>query len=128
VLTVALVYRLARLAFGELVGLLAALLCAISPFMVYYSQEARMYALATFCTTLSMFFLVRIVSGESPSTARSGSPDPGQKRGLGNPPGAIRSLWLAYFLATAAAIFTHYYALFVVVAQNASWSWPRMPS
>ena len=27
-------------------------------------------------------------------------------------------MWTAYFLATAAAIFTHYYALFVVVAQN----------
>jgi len=64
VLTVPLVYRLARLAFGELVGLLAALLCAISPFQVYYSQEARMYALATFFTTLSMFLLARIVSGE----------------------------------------------------------------
>jgi uncharacterized membrane protein len=123
-LTVPLVYRLARLAFGELVGFLAALLCAISPFQVYYSQEARMYALATFFTTLSMFLLARIVSGESSGHSRSnsdrpGSPDPDQKRGLGNPPGAIRSLWLAYLLATAAAIFTHYYALFVVVAQNA---------
>jgi uncharacterized membrane protein len=38
VLTVPLVYRLARLAFGVPVGLLAALLCAISPFQVYYSQ------------------------------------------------------------------------------------------
>ena len=64
VLTVPLVYRLARLAFGEMVGLLAALLCAISPFQVYYSQEARMYALATFFTTLSMLLLARIVSGE----------------------------------------------------------------
>lgn len=63
-LTVPLVYRLARLGFGVLVGLLGALLCAISPFQVYYSQEARMYALATFSTTLSMFLLARIVSSE----------------------------------------------------------------
>ncbi|MGA9350830.1 MAG: glycosyltransferase family 39 protein [Anaerolineae bacterium] len=95
-LTVPLVYRLAWLAFGELVGLLAALLCALSPFQVYYSQEARMYALAAFFTTLSMFLLARIVSSARP-----------------------RGLWIAYLLATAAAIFTHYYALFVVVAQNA---------
>ena len=92
VLTVPLVYGLARLAFGELVGLLATLLCAISPFQIYYSQEARMYALATFFTTLSMFLLARIVSGESSShsrfnSARPGSPDPGQKRGLGQPMG-----------------------------------------
>ena len=72
VLTVPLVYRLARLAFGELVGLLAALLCTISPFLVYYSQEARMYALATFSTTLSMLLLARIVSGQSWGRGRSG--------------------------------------------------------
>lgn len=98
VLTVPLLYRLARLAFGELVGLLAALLCALSPFQVYYSQEARMYALATFATTLSMFLLARIVSDKEEQS--------------------LDILWITYFLATAAAIFTHYYALFVVVAQN----------
>ncbi|MFQ5811978.1 MAG: glycosyltransferase family 39 protein [Anaerolineae bacterium] len=109
VLTVPLVYRLARLAFGELVSLLAALLCAISPFLVYYSQEARMYALATFSTTLSMFLLARIVSGER-----------GPSRPRRFPSKNLRGLkWTAYLLATAAAIFTHYYALFVVVAQNA---------
>jgi mannosyltransferase len=109
VLTVPLVYHLTRLAFGVPWGLLAALLCAISPFQVYYSQEARMYALATFSTTLSMFLLARIVSGER-----------GESR-LRRFPANLRSLkglWVAYFLATAAAIFTHYYALFVVVAQN----------
>jgi mannosyltransferase len=109
VLTVLLVYRLARLVFGELVGLLTALLCAISPFLVYYSQEARMYALATFFTTLSMFLLARIVSGESRHSRPRRFPE--DLRGLD-------ILWLAYVLATAAAIFTHYYALFVVVAQN----------
>jgi len=109
VLTVPLVYRLARLAFGELVGFLAALLCAISPFQVYYSQEARMYALATFSATLSMFLFARIVSGEREESR--------PRRVAGNLRG-LRGLWIAYFLATAAAIFTHYYALFVVVAQN----------
>jgi 4-amino-4-deoxy-L-arabinose transferase-like glycosyltransferase len=97
-LTVPLVYRLTRLSFGEPVGLLAAILCAISPFQVYYSQEARMYALATFSTTLSMFLFARIVSSRRGQPSRQG-------------------LWV-YFLATAAAIFTHYCALFVVVAQN----------
>ncbi|MEA3460120.1 MAG: glycosyltransferase family 39 protein, partial [Chloroflexota bacterium] len=33
--------------FGRRVGLAAALLSALSPFQVYYSQEARMYILAT---------------------------------------------------------------------------------
>ncbi len=131
VLTVPLVYRLARLAFGVPVGLLAALLCAISPFQVYYSQEARMYALATFFTTLSMFLLARIVSGErgqfrlrrfSDAVLPAGQPDNQSDFASREANGNLRSLdilWLAYFLATAAAIFTHYYALFVVVAQNA---------
>lgn len=166
VLTVALIYRLARLAFGELVGFLASLLCAISPFQVYYSQEARMYALVTFCTTLSMFFLARIVSGERgqfrlyPATEGRPRPDFMSEQsldGAGTPLGSnfsgqfrprrfsdatlpadqldnqgnlasgetagnlrgLNGLWLAYLLATAAAVFTHYYALFVVVAQNA---------
>ncbi len=138
VLTVPLVYRLARLAFGELVGLLAALLCAISPFQVYYSQEARMYALATFCTTLSMFLLAKIVSGEGgqfrpyPATEGRLRPDFASEQfrgGTGTPLGSnfrlpeilrgLDILWLAYLLATAAAVFTHYYALFVVAAQNA---------
>jgi mannosyltransferase len=109
VLTVPFVYRLARLAFGVPVGLLAALLCAISPSQVYYSQEARMYALAAFSTALSMFLLATIVSGEG------GHSRP--RRFSGNL-GGLKGLWVAYLLATAAAIFTHYYALFVVVAQN----------
>jgi mannosyltransferase len=131
VLTAPLVYRLARLAFGVPVGLLAALLCAISPFQVYYSQEARMYALATFSTTLSMFLLARIVSGERgrsrlrrfsdrvlPVNQPYNQSDFAGRETNGN----LRSLdvlWIAYFLATAAAIFTHYYALFVVVAESA---------
>ena len=130
VLTVPLVYDLARLAFGEPVGLLASLLCAISPFQVYYSQEARMYALATFFTTLSMFLLARIVSSEggqfrlrrfSDAVLPAGQPDNQGNFASRETNGNLRSLdilWLAYFLATAAAIFTHYYALFVVVAQN----------
>lgn len=101
VLTVPLVYQLARLAFDVPVGLLAALLCAISPFQVYYSQEARMYALATFSTTLSMFLFARIVARPQRSA--------GNLRGL---------VWVGYLVATAAAIFSHYYALFAVVAQN----------
>lgn len=130
VLTVSLVYQLARLIFGELVGLLAALLCAISPFLIYYSQEARMYALATFATTFSMLLLAKIVSGDKwvgrgGSCTRSGQPQGvapptgfEHKRGFDNPLGATWGLWLAYLLATVAAVFTHYYALFVVVAQN----------
>jgi uncharacterized membrane protein len=46
---------------GVQIGLLAALLVAVSPFLVYYSQEARMYsALATFgvLSTVSLWKLI----------------------------------------------------------------------
>jgi 4-amino-4-deoxy-L-arabinose transferase-like glycosyltransferase len=45
VLAVWLTYRLARALFDERVALVATGLMAINPFAVYYSQEARMYAL-----------------------------------------------------------------------------------
>jgi uncharacterized membrane protein len=45
VLAVWLTYRLARALFDERIALVAAGLMAINPFAVYYSQEARMYAL-----------------------------------------------------------------------------------
>jgi len=47
VMTVAVVYALGRDWFDRRTGLLAALITAIAPFHVQYSQEARMYALLT---------------------------------------------------------------------------------
>ena len=45
-LLVAAVYGLGRRAGGEARGLIAALIAAVSPFGVYYAQEARMYIMA----------------------------------------------------------------------------------
>ncbi len=45
VLTVALAYRLGRALISGAVGLGAALLVAVSPFLIWYSQDARVYAL-----------------------------------------------------------------------------------
>jgi 4-amino-4-deoxy-L-arabinose transferase-like glycosyltransferase len=130
VLTVPLVYRLARLASGVSVGLLAALLWALSPFQVYYSQEARMYALVGLSTTLSMLLFVRIVAGEreqfrlrrfSDAVLPANQPDNQSDFAGRETNGNLRSLkglWVGYLVSTAAAIFSHYYALFVVVAQN----------
>lgn len=44
-LTVAMLYLLGKLLFERRVGLLTALLASFSPFLVYYGQETRMYAL-----------------------------------------------------------------------------------
>ena len=42
-------------------GVLAALLFAISPFHILYAQEARPYALWTFCVLLSSYALLRVL-------------------------------------------------------------------
>ncbi len=62
--TVWLTYLLGKELFNKKIGLLAALLMAIAPLHVYYSQEARMYALAAFSATLSFYFLCRLTAGK----------------------------------------------------------------
>ncbi len=59
--TVWLTYLLGKELFNKKIGLFAALLLAIAPLHVYYSQEARMYALAAFSVTLSFYFLNRLI-------------------------------------------------------------------
>lgn len=53
VATVAIVFLLARDWFGERTGLAAALITAVAPFHVQYSQETRMYALLMFFLLLT---------------------------------------------------------------------------
>ena len=55
------VYLLGRRLFDQQVALVAALLAALSPFLVYYSQEARMYILAALLGAVSTYLMVLIV-------------------------------------------------------------------
>ncbi len=80
---------------NSLVGGLAALLVAVSPVLVYYSQETRMYGLATLLAAASVYCAVRLI----------------------NEPNS-RVAWLAYYVTTLAAAYTHYYAFFVILAEN----------
>jgi hypothetical protein len=59
-LTVPLVYHLARPFTGEAPAFLSSLLLAVSPYHIYYSQEARSYAWVTFLAALSVLVLLRI--------------------------------------------------------------------
>jgi len=72
-------------------GVAAAVVITVMPLAVYYSQEVRMYGLVTLLAALSMYFFVA------------------HRRRLARSPG--------YLLATAAALYTMYYAAFVVLAQ-----------
>ncbi|MDX1686614.1 MAG: glycosyltransferase family 39 protein [Candidatus Promineifilaceae bacterium] len=59
VATVVVSYLLGRRLFGRNAGLAAAVITALAPFHVYYSQEARMYALLGLAALATTLFLVR---------------------------------------------------------------------
>jgi 4-amino-4-deoxy-L-arabinose transferase-like glycosyltransferase len=52
IITVALLYWVGFQAFDRVTGLWASWLCAVSPLLIYYSREARMYALLVLITCL----------------------------------------------------------------------------
>ncbi|MDP2661519.1 MAG: glycosyltransferase family 39 protein, partial [Dehalococcoidia bacterium] len=81
-LTVPVCYALARRLLGAKTAGMVAWLAGMSPFLVYYSQEARMYAMAGFLAILVPYCLVRALKG-------------GGKR-----------WWIAYSLSATALFFT----------------------
>ncbi len=92
VMTLALIFRTGYFLYGRKVGLTAAALLAITPFHIWYSQEARMYAFLTAVILLVHWFLVRLLRRES------------------------RWDWLGYTLSMLLAVYTHYFALLILLA------------
>jgi mannosyltransferase len=97
-------YLLGRRLFDQAVGLTAAFLGAISPFAVYYSQEARMYALLAALSAASTYAFLRLLQIEKPGFAASG---------------AQKGWFLAYVLTSAAGLYTQYAFPFVLFVHNA---------
>lgn len=76
-------------------GLLAAALAAGAPLYVYYSQDARMYTQLTTLGLLSAYSALRA----------SETPAPGRRR-----------WWIVFALSGLAAVYTHYFAFFLLAA------------
>ncbi|HEX7587409.1 MAG TPA: glycosyltransferase family 39 protein, partial [Anaerolineae bacterium] len=96
VAAIPLLYLLAIKLFADRrIALIAALFLAISPLHIYYSQEVRMYGLVTLFGLVSVILLVQLL--DMPP---------------GKPKTAITAL--AYILATTAALYTQYYAAFIL--------------
>jgi len=89
--TVLLVYAIARRMAGQRAGLIAAALIAVSPILVWYSQEARSYELLVCLCAASVWLWQR--AAEQPSTRRLA----------------------AWGVVAALAIATHYFASFIVI-------------
>ncbi len=100
VLTVALLVRFGRRMDGWRVGLTAGWLAALSPFYVAYAQEVRMYAVVTFFALASIYFQWEIIFGRRASVRRN---------------------TVFYAIATVAALYTHYFTLFLLAAENVLW-------
>ncbi|HLN13202.1 MAG TPA: glycosyltransferase family 39 protein [bacterium] len=107
VLTVGSAYALGRIVGGRRLGVLTALLVACAPDLVQWSQEARMYALETLALAIAMVALARALAGD-------------------RPPGSV---WAAYAVGTAAAVWTEYTAVLFPVAVIAVLvgAWPAVP-
>jgi len=94
VLLVVITYRLARHLFGRRAGLVAAFAAAISPFQIYYAQEARMYALLALLGGLTAWMAA--------GAARACSGD-----GTSNRVPCLR--WLSgYVVSATLGLYTHY--------------------
>lgn len=70
ILGIAMIYRLGRLFYSKAVGLVPAVLLAISPYHLWYSQEARWYSQLVFFSMVSLFFsIVSSCRGITPEKA-----------------------------------------------------------
>lgn len=65
VATVYFVTKIGELLGGKKLALLAGLLTATNPLLIYYSQEGRTYALTTFLVTASMYYYLKINQNKS---------------------------------------------------------------
>jgi len=107
VLTVVAALALGRWLFTRGAGILAGLLVALSPFAVYYSQEARMYAQLGLLSALSMGLFVAWV--QRLSHPLPSSPRADRTRVL---------LAVALGLCNAAGLYTHYSYPCTMLAQG----------
>lgn len=102
-LSIPLVYLLGRRTLGPRAAWVAAALTTLSPFMVYYSTEARAYGLMMAFTIGSTLSLLSAL-------------DTGRRR-----------WWVSYAVCSCAAFYSHYTCFFVLATQLA-WAWYHHPA
>lgn len=93
-LVVPALYELGRELYDRRTGLIAAAFAAVSPLLVWYSQEVRMYAFVTLFGVLALLTQLRVI----------------RKPSMGN--------WALYILTTAALLWSHYFGLLLIGVQQ----------
>jgi mannosyltransferase len=116
VLIIPLVYRIGRRAMhSEGVGMLSALVAAVSTVQVLYAQEARMYAMATAWAAASLWCAVELLR-HTPFSLLGRTPGRGQVAG-------DEGWWIAFIATSLIGMYTHYFVAFVVIAEGLALLW-----
>lgn len=92
-LTLPMLYLLYKGSSTRKTALLGVLAFSLSPFIVWYSNESRMYSLFTFVATCSSYYYLRFIN----SSGKEGK--------------------MGYLLSTLAGIYTHYFFIFLIITQ-----------
>jgi uncharacterized membrane protein len=90
-------YLLGRELYDRRTGLVAAGFGACSPLLIWYAQEARMYAFVTLFGLLAVWTQLRVIRRPT------------------------MGAWAAYILATSALLFSHYFGLLLIGIQQLIW-------
>ncbi len=103
VLAVPLMFKLGRRWVGQRGALVAAFLCATSPYLIWYSQEGKMYALLLFLSMVSTYvYLLALERNRI-------------------------YLWVSYLVLTAASMYVHLLAVLLIAFHFLLFfvTWPR---
>jgi len=87
-------YAVGRATLGRRAAVVATLVLAVSAFHIIYSQEARAYSLMSLLSLVSVCFFWRLLCRADAASS------------------------VGYVLASALLLYTHYYGIFVLAAQN----------
>ncbi len=111
VATIPLLYALARRWLGSPAALIAASLGALSPFYIWYAQEARPYALVLFWSTLAVYALTRAFDTGHRLTQIN--TDKENLISVHQRSSVSYFGFFIYCLSAIATLYTHYFALFL---------------
>lgn len=93
-LSVILIYLFGKIMFNKRIGLYSALILTVSPFNVYYSQEARSYSLLSLLAMISFYFFYKYTISKS-------------KKNI-----------ICYIISSFLLLYTHNHAVFIIISQN----------
>lgn len=90
ILTIPLVYYIGKEFVDRNVGIIAAALCTVSPFLLFYSQEARAYSMGLFFVAFATVFFLKALKTNN------------------------LSHWILFGILSALAFWSHFYTLVII--------------